>query len=130
MNAAGGVHHLAILVRDLPRVEAFYRELLGLPVVRRDGERSVWLDLGDEAFLALECASSPSASSPDDEATGLHLLALRIGRAERAAWEARFQEARVGVYRRTAFTIYVRDPEGNRVGLSHWPDASTDEANA
>jgi len=131
MNAGGGVHHLAILVRDLPRVEAFYRELLGLPVVRRDGERSVWLDLGRDAFLALERAPSPSTTSAaPDEAPGLHLLALRIGRAERAAWEARFQEARVGVYRRTAFTIYVRDPEGNRVGLSHWPDASTDEANA
>jgi len=129
MNAAGGVHHLAILVRDLPRVEAFYSELLGLPVVRRDGERSVWLDLGRDAFLALERAPSPSPAAPDGT-PGLHLVALRIGRAERAAWEARFQEAGVGVYRRTGFTIYVRDPEGNRVGLSHWPDASTDEANA
>jgi hypothetical protein len=25
------------------------------------------------------------------------------------------------VAHRTRFTIYLRDPEGNRIGLSHWP---------
>jgi len=132
MNAAAGVHHLAILVRDLPRVEPFYRDLLGLPVVRRDGERSVWLDLGREAFLALERAPElpdPAAADPD-ERPGLHLVALRIERGARAAWEARFQDAGVNVYRRTDFTIYVRDPEGNRVGLSHWPLAWTELGSA
>src|SRR5688572_20727804 len=59
------VHHLALLVDDLPAAERFYRDVLGLPVLRRwpdadGGERSVWLDLGGGAFLALERATPGS----------------------------------------------------------------------
>jgi glyoxylase I family protein len=125
VNAAGGVHHLAILVRDLPRVETFYRDLLGLAVLRRDAERSVWLDLGGDSFLALE-KTAAAAPTGGPEASGIHLVALRIGRGERAAWERRLSDAGVAIYRRTAFTLYIQDPEGNRVGLSHWPHDASD----
>ncbi|HLK89368.1 MAG TPA: VOC family protein, partial [Polyangia bacterium] len=46
-EASGGVHHVAIGVRDLAACEAFYTGVLGLSVVRRwpaedgAGERSV-----------------------------------------------------------------------------------------
>jgi catechol 2,3-dioxygenase-like lactoylglutathione lyase family enzyme len=138
--AARGVHHLAIQVRDLAVVERFYREVLGLAPLRRwpsaggAGERSVWMDLGDGAFLALEVIAPGDGEedrSGDDDAgprAGLHLLALRIGAAERGAWEERLARAGVAVYHRTAFTLYVRDPEGNRVGLSHFPEADAGTA--
>jgi glyoxylase I family protein len=123
------IHHLAIKVRDLPAAERFYRDILGLPVQRRwpaddgPGDRSLWLDLGAGAFLALERASL--ARPPlDEEEPGLHVVALRIGRDDRPAWMARLAAAGVPIYRQTDFTIYVRDPEGNRIGLSHWPEAS------
>ncbi|HVU52970.1 MAG TPA: VOC family protein [Polyangia bacterium] len=132
--AARGFHHLAIQVRDLASAERFYREVLGLPVLRRwpaadgAGERSVWLDAGDgHGFLALEVvAGGPTAAEDDGRAArpGLHLVALRIARDGRDAWEARLAAAGVTVEARTAFTLYVRDPEGNRVGLSHWPQAA------
>jgi catechol 2,3-dioxygenase-like lactoylglutathione lyase family enzyme len=132
LTAAGGFHHLAIQVRDLPAVERFYKETLGLPELRRwpaadgDGDRSVWLDVGGGAFLALERVAG-GATARDDEARaqrpGLHLIALRIERAARGAWERRLAAAGAPVESRTSFTLYVRDPEGNRVGLSHWPDA-------
>ena len=128
-SAPHGVHHLAILVRDLAAAEAFYGGLLGLPVLRRwpadpavarGPERSIWLDAGGGAFLALERAPD-GAPAGDPDSVGLHLVALRIGAGERGAWERRFAAAGVTVYRRTDYTLYVRDPEGNRVGLSHWP---------
>jgi hypothetical protein len=88
------------------------------------GDRSVWLALGD-GFLALERASGPAVPAPfTDGRAGLHLLALRIEASQRAAWEARLAGQGVGVVHRTAWTLYVRDPEGNRVGLSHHPDAA------
>ena len=31
-------------------------------------------------------------------------------------------ELGVGLVNRTRWTLYVRDPEGNRIGLSHYPD--------
>jgi catechol 2,3-dioxygenase-like lactoylglutathione lyase family enzyme len=126
VNAAAGVHHLALLVRDLPLVEAFYRDVLGLAVQRRQGERSVWLDTGGGAFLALEKAPpGDTAGSDAGPRPGWHLVALRIGLGEREAWERRLAAAGVAIYDRTAFTLYVRDPEGNRVGLSHWPDEAS-----
>jgi glyoxylase I family protein len=61
---------------------------------------------------------------------GYLMIALRITRAARADWEARLAAAGVAVVHRTAYTIYVADPEGNRVGLSHWPDAAAEPGQA
>jgi glyoxylase I family protein len=125
-------HHLAIQCADLAACERFYRDVFGLPVLRRwprddGGDRSVWLALGEGAappFLALERADAPAEPRPFvDVRPGLHLLALAIPAAERGAWEARLAAAGVPIVHRTGFTLYVQDPEGNRIGLSHHPDA-------
>jgi catechol 2,3-dioxygenase-like lactoylglutathione lyase family enzyme len=122
------LHHLAIQCADLVRSERFYRDVLGLPVLRRwprpeGGDRSVWLGLGGEAFLALERAGSIAPPPPwRDGRPGLHLLALRIPLGEREAWERRLGAAGVPVVDRTHWTLYLQDPEGNRIGLSHHPD--------
>lgn len=137
-----GVHHLAIKVRDLAAAERFYVQVVGLRVLRRwpaadggPGDRSVWLQLepGDEGgtFLALETLSGAAGGAAREEAgpgapperPGHHLVAFRIGREQRAACEERLTAAGVAVTHRTDYTIYFNDPEGNRLGLSHHPDA-------
>jgi glyoxylase I family protein len=50
------------------------------------------------------------------------MVALAIARDQRPLWEAHLAAAGVTVARRTTYTLYVDDPEGNRVGLSHWPE--------
>jgi glyoxylase I family protein len=154
-TAPGGVHHVAIAVRDLGALEAFYTSVLGLPILRRwpaaqsstvaasagaasnsaasdsaVGDRAVWLDLGNGAFLALERAAEPAVGASSDRTAdpvlGYLMIALRIASAARADWEARLAAAGVTVVHRTAYTLYVADPEGNRVGLSHWPDAAAE----
>jgi glyoxylase I family protein len=122
-------HHVAIQCADLARCERFYREVLGLAVLRRwprdgGGDRSVWLWVGDgEGFLALERAEEAPVPRPwRDGKPGLHLLALRIAPTERGAWEDRLDAAGVLVVHRTRWTIYFHDPEGNRIGLTHHPD--------
>lgn len=123
-------HHLAVQCADLERCERFYREVLGLEVLRRwpragagGGDRSVWLSLGEgEGFLALERAERAPLPRPwRDGLAGLHLVALRIEPGERAAWEARLSRAGIEVVHRTRWTLYFLDPEGNRIGLSHHP---------
>jgi len=127
-----GVHHLAIQVRDLPAAERFYCGVLGLPVIRRwptadGGERSLWVAVGATTFLALEVVRGEQPIAADDptrqDRPGHHLLALAIARDARAVWEARLEAAGAPVTHRTAHTLYFTDPEGNRVGLSHYPDA-------
>jgi catechol 2,3-dioxygenase-like lactoylglutathione lyase family enzyme len=120
------VHHLAVLVRDLDRAEAFYAGVLGLPVERRWADeagapRSVWLTLGGGAFLAVERAGAGPSSPPLPDRPGWHCVALAIDRDERERWRARLAEAGFPVERESPFTLYVRDPEGNLVALSHHP---------
>jgi catechol 2,3-dioxygenase-like lactoylglutathione lyase family enzyme len=132
------LHHVAVQCHDLEACLRFYREVLELPLLtawlRSGGEaprgvlppvselRSVWLGVGD-GFLALERASEPPRPGPwRDGRPGLHLLALRIAPREREAWKARLAAHRTGIVHETRWTLYVLDPEGNRVGLSHHPD--------
>jgi glyoxylase I family protein len=129
----GGVHHLAIQVRDLSAAEHFYCGVLGLPIVRRwpapgGGERSLWVAAGPTTFLALEVVEGDQPIAAADptrgERPGHHLVALGIAREARPAWEARLAAAGRPVTHRTAYTVYFTDPEGNRLALSHYPDAA------
>ena len=121
------VHHLAVVVRDLTRAEAFYGGVLGLPVERRWADdqgapRSVWLGLGGGAFLAVELASPGLPARPAGDLPGWHCVALAIAPAEREALRARLGAAGFPVERETAFTLYTRDPEGNLIAFSHHPE--------
>ena len=123
-----GVHHIAIKVVDLQRAEAFYVGVLGMSVLKRwpsnDGQqdRSLWLDLGGDAFFAIERSDKALPAKPEN-APGFHVLALKIRRSEREGWTAKLAGAGHPIYQHTNYTIYVQDPEGNRIGLSHWPES-------
>ena len=118
-------HHLAIKVRELGRCERFYRDVLGLTVVTRHEDhhkelRSVWLACGD-LILMLERShdDTPHVSS----APGLHLFAFAITPVERNAWKEVLLAAGVRVTHETPYSLFFQDPEGNRLALSHYPDA-------
>jgi catechol 2,3-dioxygenase-like lactoylglutathione lyase family enzyme len=118
-----GLHHVAVQARDVEKVAAFYRDVLGLAelkrFVREDGVlRSVWVSAGDEAFLAVELASPELAPAGG---LGFSMVALRVTPDDRVRFEQACAARGVAVERRTGWTTYVRDPEGNLVGLSHHP---------
>ena len=121
------VHHLAVVVADLERAAAFYSGVLGLRELRRWDDargrlRSIWCELGGGAFLAIERAERDSPRR-DDLAPGFHCVALGIRPDEREKWREKLTRAGVEVFRESPYTLYVRDPDGNIVGLSHFPDA-------
>lgn len=100
----------------MERAAAFYRDVLGLPEVRRrradDGSlRAIWLR-ADDALLMLERGLRGDGAG----AGSGHLLAFAV--TDLGAWEKRLAESRVTVVDRTEATLYVRDPDGHRVGLS------------
>lgn len=128
MNPA--LHHIALKVQNLERCAQFYTEVLGLHIMQRHREqngslRSLWFDLGG-VILMLECCEGITAAgenktpaSPTE--AGWHLLALAITSGSRAAWQEKLRRAGVQITGETAFSIYFRDPENNRLALSHYP---------
>jgi glyoxylase I family protein len=122
-----GPHHLAVQVTDLAAAERFYHGVLGLEVMKRwpfedgrAGERSLWLRLGD-TFVALELCSQPAPQTEfRDPQARLQLFALRIAVRDRTAWEHKLLQARVEIVHRSRWTLYVRDPDGNRIELKQY----------
>jgi glyoxylase I family protein len=110
------IHHVALRVADPVASAGFYRDVLGLPELRRfleqDGRvRSVWLRAGG-AVLMLEREIKVAAAA----AGSGHVLVFQVEAL--APWAARLAQARVDVQERTEFTLYLQDPDGHRVGLS------------
>ncbi|MBS2016731.1 MAG: VOC family protein [Deltaproteobacteria bacterium] len=116
------IHHLALRTRSVARLVAFYEGAIGLPVVERKGERSVWLDAGG-SLLMIEAAEA--GEPPVPVGTMELTAAFAIEATERAGVEARLDAHGVTVEARTSFTLYVRDPDGRRIGLSAYPSALT-----
>ncbi|HEU5073533.1 MAG TPA: hypothetical protein VFU02_05160, partial [Polyangiaceae bacterium] len=58
---------------------------------------------------------------------GLFLVAFEVPVAQRAQAEARLVEFGGVLEERGRFTSYARDPEGNRVAISHYPVAPETE---
>jgi len=109
------IHHLAFRTGDLAAIEHFYVGALGLAVVRRN-ERSVWLDAGGSIVMLEQRDDGEEPVVPSKE-----LVAFAIAPEARALVMARLAEASVAIEASTDFTLYVRDPEGRRVGLSSYP---------
>lgn len=146
--APQGIHHLAIQCHDLIGMVRFYEHVLRLPVVRRwpldpaptasgattagatprpsgdlgAGLRAVWLGIGT-AVIALERVGEAADPPPWQSPTpGLHLVALQIFPWTRQLWRDHLALYDVPILYESEWTLYLRDPEGNRVGLSHFPE--------
>lgn len=119
-----GFHHVAIKVLDVEEVAAFYRDVLALPELQRwarpDGAlRSIWLGAtagqgAEGGFLAIEATEQGERPSHS-------IVALRIEVEERATLSKALAAQGVEVVRETDWSIFVFDPAGNTVGLSHHP---------
>jgi catechol 2,3-dioxygenase-like lactoylglutathione lyase family enzyme len=113
------LHHLALRTPDIERCVRFYRDVLGLPERARhyavDGSvRAVWLASGEVVVMVERAAPGEPVPPPG----GLDLVAFAIEPEAREAWQVRLAAAGVVLEGETAFTFYVRDPDGRRVGVS------------
>ena len=112
----GGV---ALAVRDLGRVAAFYRDVIGLQVVAQE-DGAVLLGAGGAAFL--ELLHRPDALPDDPAAAGLfHTAFLLPSRADLGRWLAHFGAlgGRLdgAADHLVSEAVYLHDPEGNGIEI-------------
>lgn len=119
------VHHVALGTRDVAALAGFYCDLLQVEERKRHLDergalRSVWLDLAG-VWLMIERAEQ-SAERPRVEGVGLgpFLLAFRADSSDRKAFEERASRLGAEVESRSAYTSYLRDPDGNRIAVSEY----------
>jgi catechol 2,3-dioxygenase-like lactoylglutathione lyase family enzyme len=112
-----GLHHIALRTGDLERLERFYGGVLGLRTIKPDDGRSVWLGAGD-VIVMLERAGPGEPTVPRGS---MEMIAFAITPEARAHYTHRLLSAGFPLESQTAHTLYVRDPEGRRIGLSHYP---------
>lgn len=110
----GGV---ALAVRDLDRVAAFYRDVIGLEVIEQEGD-AVGLGAGGAVFL--ELLHRPGALPDDPAAAGLfHTAFLLPARDELGRWLAHFRalngQLDGSADHLVSEAAYLRDPEGNGI---------------
>lgn len=121
-----GLRHVALNVRDVAQMKAFYVEVMGFCVEWEPDPDNVYLTSGRDN-LALHRASDmaqPGAGALD------HLGVIVAGPDQVDAWAAFVEsrgvaiETRPKTHRDGARSCYFRDPEGNRVQVIFHPPIS------
>ncbi len=124
----GPLHHVAVKTTRVEVLATFYRDVLGLTERTRHeddaGLRSVWLDAPPTILMIERSEAGPREDAPDFSADppGLHLLAFTIGAETHGAWRDHLAAHDVPIVHSSRYTLYVTDPDGNRIGLSSHPD--------
>ncbi|KAA9020814.1 SMU1112c/YaeR family gloxylase I-like metalloprotein [Sphingobium limneticum] len=114
------IHHIALICSDYDRSRAFYRDILGLPVIREvwRAERESWkcdLDAGN-AQIELFSFPAPPPRPSRPEALGLRHLAFLVDDldaevARLAAADVACEPIRIDEYTGQRFTFFA-DPDG------------------
>ena len=127
------IGHVHLKVSDLPKAEAFYRDVLGFEVTSRYGDEATFMSFGGyHHHLGLNTWQSKGAPPPPSHSTGLfHFAILYPSRKELANALRRVLEAGGQIDGASdhgvSEALYLHDPDGNGIELyrdrdvSEWP---------
>ena len=111
-----GLHHVSLLIADLERALAFYRDALGMPVseARPDlGYPGAWLETGHQQIHLLQLSNpDPVIGRPEHGGRDRHVaLLIRDLDVLRRSLEANGVAYTLSKSGRRA--LFCRDPDGN-----------------
>jgi glyoxylase I family protein len=135
-----GIHHVTVICRDVEKSVAFYRNVLGMRVVKQtvneDDRAARHLFFGDEEGhpgTLITCLEYPQLDRGTVGTGSTHHFALSVGTAEElAAWREYLTSRGVPcteVMDRTyCQSVYLRDPDGHILELATvGPGVTVDE---
>ena len=119
-----GVVETGIYAEDLDQAEAFYRDVLGLPLLFKEAGRHVFFRAGDRNVLLIFRPETTLKGDilPAHGATGPGHFALGVAEGSLDAWRRRLARHGVPIEKEAHWpaggsSIYFRDPAGNSVEL-------------
>ena len=122
-SSARGVHHLALLSRDVERTIAFYQGVLEFPLTElfenRDyqGSTHFFFDIGNGNLLAFFDFPGLDLGPYAEVLGGLHHIAISV---EPARWEhlkAKLEAAGVPTHHMSGASLYFQGPDGERLEI-------------
>jgi catechol 2,3-dioxygenase-like lactoylglutathione lyase family enzyme len=122
-SSARGLHHAALLARDVEETINFYQGVLEFPLTEvienRDYEGSThfFFDLGHDNLLAFFDFPGLDVGEYAEVLGGLHHLAISVAPEQWARLRARLDDAGVAYLLESETSIYFRDPNGARIEL-------------
>jgi len=128
------LNHLAVKTHNVEGLAKFYTDILDLKETRRHndehGLRSIWLKIGTSILMVERSRSTITQDGKkltpfSDDPPGYHLIAFTIDEDEKNLWRQRLSSEKIRIENESEYTIYFRDPEGNRIGLSSFPAEDT-----
>ncbi len=125
-STARGVHHVALIARDVEETVRFYQDLLGFPLVElvenRDyaGSSHFFFDIGNGNLLGF--FDFPGHEHPESAETlgGVQHIAISVDDEQFRAARSRLDDAGVeyvGPDRGVEDSLYFRDPNGAPIEL-------------
>ena len=122
-SSARGLHHFAVVARDVEETVRFYQELLGFPLTdifeNRDypGSNHFFFDIGNDNLIAFFDFPGLDVGPYAEVLGGLHHVAISVEPEHWTMLRDRLDEAGVEYQSLSGTSIYFRDPNGARLEL-------------
>ncbi len=122
-STARGLHHFAIVARDVEETVRFYQEVLGFPLTdifeNRDyqGSNHFFFDIGNNNLIAFFDFPGLDVGPYAEVMGGLHHIAISVEPEQWAQLKLKLEEAGVDYQSESGTSIYFRDPNGARLEL-------------
>ncbi len=117
-----GVHHVAIYTRSFEAMQAFYADVLGLPVTRRWDDAGIIFFGAGSIEIELTRQDKPGAEHPPllDEGVGVNHFALGVVDLDQTLRDLHERGAHLvagSAWYKSIRSAFIRDPEGNVLEL-------------
>ncbi|WP_203337344.1 VOC family protein [Nocardioides limicola] len=122
-SSARGLHHVAVVARDVEETVRFYQGVLEFPLTEifenRDyqGSSHFFFDIGHGNLLAFFDFPGLELAEYAEVVGGLHHIAISVEPQQWQRLKGRLDEAGVEYQLESGTSMYFRDPNGARVEL-------------
>jgi catechol 2,3-dioxygenase-like lactoylglutathione lyase family enzyme len=126
-SSARGLHHFAVLCKDVELTISFYQGLLEFPLVElfenRDysGSTHFFFDVGHDNYLAFFDFPGLELGEYREVLGGLHHIAISVTAEQWDRLVAKLEAAGVEIHIVNGTSVYFLGPDGERLELLSYP---------